>query len=81
MSSSPILNIHTDVPSTNRYSAQSVWSLLLGGGVGKGLYTVAVSYEGLSRKDFDKSLFGHDAQPWSLICSDSSCSFYHNDTN
>uniref|UniRef100_A0A8C7W3Q0 B30.2/SPRY domain-containing protein n=1 Tax=Oncorhynchus mykiss TaxID=8022 RepID=A0A8C7W3Q0_ONCMY len=45
---------------------------------GDGSVCIAVSYQGISRKDRG-SLFGKNDQSWCLICSDYSCTFYHND--
>nr|XP_046186008.1 stonustoxin subunit beta-like [Oncorhynchus gorbuscha] len=45
---------------------------------GDGSVCIAVSYKGISRKDRG-SLFGKNDQSWCLICSDYSCTFYHND--
>uniref|UniRef100_A0A8C8FXN8 Uncharacterized protein n=1 Tax=Oncorhynchus tshawytscha TaxID=74940 RepID=A0A8C8FXN8_ONCTS len=45
---------------------------------GDGSVCIAVSYKGISRKDRG-SLFGKNDQSWCFICSDYSCTFYHND--
>ncbi|KAK9980034.1 hypothetical protein ABG768_013433 [Culter alburnus] len=44
-----------------------------------GVVDISVSYKSISRKGWgDKCVFGHNDQSWSLTCSDSSCSFWHN---
>ncbi|XP_071261568.1 E3 ubiquitin/ISG15 ligase TRIM25-like [Salvelinus alpinus] len=44
-----------------------------------GIVDVAVSYRGISRKGWGNDCcFGHNDQSWSLVCSPSSCSFWHN---
>ncbi|KAI4891057.1 hypothetical protein NFI96_003441, partial [Prochilodus magdalenae] len=46
--------------------------------VGSDVY-ISVSYEGISRKGRgDESSFGHNSQSWSLQCSPTSLSFWHN---
>ncbi|XP_037393659.1 tripartite motif-containing protein 16-like [Pygocentrus nattereri] len=45
----------------------------------KGCVFISVSYKGISRKgESNESKFGHNGQSWSLCCSPSSLSFYHN---
>ncbi|XP_065118149.1 tripartite motif-containing protein 16-like [Paramisgurnus dabryanus] len=39
---------------------------------------ISVSYKSISRKGGDECLFGFNDQSWSLRCSDSRCSFWHN---
>ncbi|XP_036825332.1 E3 ubiquitin/ISG15 ligase TRIM25 isoform X1 [Oncorhynchus mykiss] len=47
-----------------------------------GIVDVAVSYRGISRKGWGNDCcFGHNDQSWSLVCSPSSCSFWHNNNN
>ncbi|XP_029110524.1 tripartite motif-containing protein 16-like [Scleropages formosus] len=42
---------------------------------------IAVSYKGINRKgETDNSVFGYNNKSWSLFCSPSSYSFYHNKT-
>lgn len=46
---------------------------------GKGPVHIAVSYEDISRKGkSSQCAFGHNAQSWSLVCSDGSYAFWHN---
>ncbi|XP_037394075.1 E3 ubiquitin-protein ligase TRIM16-like isoform X1 [Pygocentrus nattereri] len=46
---------------------------------GKGWLYISVSYKGVSRKgQSNECKFGHNGQSWSLQCSPSSLSFYHN---
>ncbi|KAI5099389.1 tripartite motif-containing protein 16-like isoform X1 [Silurus meridionalis] len=43
---------------------------------------ISVSYKDIRRKgDGDESLFGRNSQSWSLLCSPSSVSFWHNNKN
>nr|XP_055037704.1 tripartite motif-containing protein 16-like [Misgurnus anguillicaudatus] len=50
------------------------WEVERSGGV-----YISVSYKSISRKEWGyESLFGFNDQSWSLHCSDSSCSFRHN---
>ncbi|XP_058269231.1 E3 ubiquitin/ISG15 ligase TRIM25-like isoform X1 [Hemibagrus wyckioides] len=39
---------------------------------------ISVSYKDISRKEGDESLFGRNSQSWSLCCTSSSVSFWHN---
>ncbi|KAK3522265.1 hypothetical protein QTP86_000390 [Hemibagrus guttatus] len=44
-----------------------------------GVVYISVSYKDISRKgDDDECVFGRNNQSWSLVCSSSSLSFYHN---
>ncbi|XP_073714531.1 tripartite motif-containing protein 16-like protein [Misgurnus anguillicaudatus] len=44
-----------------------------------GVFFISVSYKSISRKGVGyECLFGYNDQSWSLFCSDSSCSFWHN---
>nr|XP_055059281.1 E3 ubiquitin/ISG15 ligase TRIM25-like [Misgurnus anguillicaudatus] len=44
-----------------------------------GMVLISVSYKSISRKgDSDDCRFGRNDQSWCLYCSDSSCSFWHN---
>ncbi|XP_056336707.1 tripartite motif-containing protein 16-like protein isoform X2 [Danio aesculapii] len=46
---------------------------------GKGPVHIAVSYEDISRKGkSSQCAFGHNAQSWSLVCSEDSYAFWHN---
>ncbi|XP_077078556.1 E3 ubiquitin/ISG15 ligase TRIM25-like [Siphateles boraxobius] len=50
------------------------WEVEWSGEVG-----ISVSYKSISRKGWgDECRFGRNNQSWCLICSDSSCSFWHN---
>nr|XP_055059256.1 E3 ubiquitin/ISG15 ligase TRIM25-like [Misgurnus anguillicaudatus] len=42
-----------------------------------GEVNISVSYKSINRKGY-KSLFGRNDQSWCLICTESSCSFFHN---
>uniref|UniRef100_A0A672PBD3 B30.2/SPRY domain-containing protein n=1 Tax=Sinocyclocheilus grahami TaxID=75366 RepID=A0A672PBD3_SINGR len=56
-------------------SGRCYWELKWNGDV-----LISVSYESISRKgDVDKCKFGGNNQSWSLRCSPSSYSFWHND--
>nr|XP_055037568.1 E3 ubiquitin-protein ligase TRIM16-like [Misgurnus anguillicaudatus] len=53
---------------------RSYWEVEWSGDVG-----ISVSYKSISRKGLGyECLFGYNDQSWSLYCSDSSCSFIHN---
>ncbi len=44
-----------------------------------GVVDISVSYKSISRKgQSDECRFGCNDQSWCLVCSDSSCSFWHN---
>ncbi len=45
--------------------------------VGKGVF-ISVSYKSISRKGGDECVFGYNDQSWSLFCSLSGYSFWHN---
>ncbi|XP_065118111.1 E3 ubiquitin/ISG15 ligase TRIM25-like [Paramisgurnus dabryanus] len=54
-------------------SGRFYWEVEWSGQVG-----ISVSYKSISRKGGYECVFGRNDQSWSLYCSDSRCSFYHN---
>ncbi|XP_058613814.1 uncharacterized protein LOC131528575 [Onychostoma macrolepis] len=57
-----------------RVCGRCYWEVEWSGWVG-----ISVSYKSISRKGWGKECeFGCNDQSWSLFCSDSSCSFWHN---
>ncbi len=57
-----------------RVCGRCYWEVEWSGWVG-----ISVSYKSISRKGWGKECeFGCNDQSWSLYCSDSSCSFWHN---
>ncbi|XP_018604703.2 tripartite motif-containing protein 16-like [Scleropages formosus] len=61
---------------TEGLSGRCYWELQWSGDYG--VY-IAVSYKGINRKGGDGCRLGYNNKSWSLFCSPSSYSFYHND--
>ncbi|XP_065118168.2 E3 ubiquitin/ISG15 ligase TRIM25-like [Paramisgurnus dabryanus] len=59
--------------------SESVWGCCYWEVEWSGEVNISVSYKSISRKGEDGDCwFGRNDQSWSLYCSDSSCSFWHN---
>ncbi len=83
-----ITNTNTDQPYPDHPDRFDVWQVLCRESVcgrcywelewsGREVF-ISVSYKSISRKGGVECLFGYNDQSWSLICSSSGYSFYHN---
>ncbi|XP_057183513.1 tripartite motif-containing protein 16-like isoform X2 [Triplophysa rosa] len=67
-------NVHPQVLCRESVCGRCYWEVEWSGRV-----DISVSYKSISRKGWgDDCFFGRNNQSWSLYCSDSSCSFWHN---
>nr|XP_055059400.1 tripartite motif-containing protein 16-like isoform X1 [Misgurnus anguillicaudatus] len=66
-------DVYSQVLCSESVSGRCYWEVEWSGGV-----FISVSYKSISRKGGYKCVFGRNDQSWSLFCSDSSCSFWHN---
>nr|XP_055059461.1 tripartite motif-containing protein 16-like [Misgurnus anguillicaudatus] len=66
-------NVYFQVLCSESVSGRCYWEVEWSGEV-----YISVSYKSIRRKGGYECLFGFNDQSWSLICSDSRCSFLHN---